>query len=86
MGCVSVSEMPPPESIYNTAKAFAFELTYAEGTRVVVSNTCRSGITFIGKNGKEIFTGLGVLETKPAELVREEKVEDETLLVLRFTR
>ena len=70
-------EIPPPDSVYNTAKSFAFELTYAEGTRVLVSNACRSGITFFGKNGKEIFTGLGVLETKPAELVREKLRDDE---------
>ena len=75
-------KVPPPESIYNTAESFEFELIYAEGTRVLVSNTCRLGITFIGKNGKEIFTGLGKLETKPAELVRE-KIRDDEIKLFR---
>lgn len=75
-------EIPPPDSIYNTVKSFEFELIYAEGTKVVVSNKCRSGIAFIGKDGREVFTGGGKLETKPAELIRE-KIRDDEIQLFR---
>lgn len=75
-------EIPPPGSVYNTVKAFRFEAVYAEGTRVVVGNDCRLGITFIGKSGKEIFVTIGKLETKPATLVRE-KIRDDEIKLFR---
>jgi predicted dehydrogenase len=65
--------LPPPTDLYNTATDFAFDVVYASGIRVSVSNQNRNGLLFTGENGKTIFVSRGILEMKPEEL-RSEKI------------
>jgi predicted dehydrogenase len=69
------AELPPTDAVYNTAASFSFEVVYAEGTRVFVSDKFENGIRFYGEGGKEIFVTRGNLKMKPEELVRE-KIQD----------
>jgi len=75
------SDMPAPDQIFNTAANYSFEVVYAEGTRVFVSNSFPNGIRFVGENGKEIFVTRGKLVTKPEELVREKLADNEVHLI-----
>jgi hypothetical protein len=72
--------MPAPSETFNTASDYSFEVVYAEGTRVFVSNRFENGVRFIGEGGKEIFVTRGKLETKPEELIREKIKDDEVKL------
>jgi predicted dehydrogenase len=74
------SDMPPPDQVFNTAANYSFEVVYAEGTRVFVSNTFPNGIRFVGEGGKEIFVTRGKMETKPAEMMREKLSDSEVHL------
>ena len=74
------SDLPPRSAVVNTVNDYAFEVVYAEGTRVFVSGRYENGIRFIGEGGKEIFVTRGKLETKPAELLREKITDSEIKL------
>jgi predicted dehydrogenase len=71
------SDLPPPDATFNTAANYSFEVVYAEGTRVFVSNKNPNGVRFIGEGGKEIFVTRGKLEMTPQELIREKIQENE---------
>jgi predicted dehydrogenase len=75
------SDMPAPDQIFNTAANYSFEVVYAEGTRVFVSNTFPNGVRFVGEGGKEIFVTRGKLVTKPEELIREKLADNEVHLI-----
>jgi len=75
-----VSDLPPPDKIWNTAAHYAFEIIYAEGTRAFVSDRFDNGIRFIGEGGKEIFVTRGKLEMKPDNLIRDKIRPEETHL------
>lgn len=66
-----VATLPSADAIYNTAGDFSFDLVYAGGVRVNVSNRNRNGVHFAGENGKSMFVSRGILETTPDELRRE---------------
>jgi len=72
------SDMPARDSVFNTASDYSFEVVYADGTRVFVSNRFENGIRFFGEGGKEVFVTRGKLETKPEELIRE-KIKDDAI-------
>ena len=71
------SDMPSPDKVFNTAANYSFEVVYAEGTRVFVSNAFSNGIRFVGEGGKEIFVTRGKLETKPEGMIREKLQDNE---------
>jgi len=71
------SDMPSPDKVFNTAANYSFEVVYAEGTRVFVSNAFPNGIRFVGEGGKEVFVTRGKLETKPEEMIREKLQDNE---------
>jgi len=71
------SDLPPRDATFNTAANYSFEVVYADGTRVFVSNKNPNGVRFIGEGGKEIFVTRGKLEMKPQELIREKIQESE---------
>jgi len=75
-----VSDMPAPDQIFNTAANYSFEVVYAEGTRVFVSNKNPNGVRFVGEGGKEIFVTRGKLEMKPQEMIREKLSDSEVHL------
>ena len=74
------SDMPSPDKVFNTAANYSFEVVYAEGTRVFVSNTFPNGIRFVGEGGKEVFVTRGKLETKPEGMIREKLQDNEVHL------
>ena len=74
------SDLPPTDAVFNTASDYSFEVVYAEGTRVFVSNRFPNGVRFIGEGGKELFVTRGKLETNPPELMREKIKDDEIKL------
>jgi predicted dehydrogenase len=69
------ANLPPPTELYNTATDFWFDVVYATGVRVSVSNKNRNGILFTGEDDKTIFVSRGILEMKPEEL-RAQKIDD----------
>jgi predicted dehydrogenase len=75
-----VSDMPPPDKIWNVAASYSFEVVYGDGTRAFVSDRFDNGIRFIGEGGKEIFVTRGKLEMKPDGLIREKLRPEETHL------
>lgn len=72
-----VSDMPAPDAVFNTAGNYSFEVVYADGTRVFVSNKLPNGVRFVGEGGKEIFVARGKLEMKPEELRQQRIGADE---------
>ncbi len=64
------SDLPSPQALWNVAGEFSFELLYADGTRVWVSDKLPNGVAFYGENGGKIFVSRGKLETTPDELIR----------------
>ncbi len=71
------SDIPPYESLFNTAGHYSFEVVYEDGTRAFVSDSFPNGVRFIGEGGKEIFVTRGKLEMKPQELIRDKIQEGE---------
>lgn len=65
------SDIPPYESLFNTAGHYSFEVVYEDGTRAFVSDQFPNGVRFVGEGGKEIFVTRGKLEMKPEALIRE---------------
>jgi hypothetical protein len=74
------SDMPKPDAVFNTAANYSFEVVYAEGTRVFVSNKNPNGVRFVGEGGKEIFVTRGKLEMKPESMLREKIADSEVHL------
>ncbi len=72
--------LPPQTDVYNTPKDFDFDVVYANGVRVNVSNRRPNGITFEGEDGKSIFVSRWELKTVPAELRRQKIRKDEIRL------
>jgi predicted dehydrogenase len=72
--------LPPPDSIYNTATDFSFDVIYPDGIRVNVSNKNRNGVLFTGEDNKTIFVSRGILEMKPDELKTQKIGEGEVRL------
>jgi len=71
------SDLPPADAVFNTAGDYSFEVVYAEGTRVFVSNRFPNGVRFVGEGGKEIFVTRGKLVMKPEEMIREKLSDSE---------
>ncbi len=65
--------LPPPTDLYNVPTDFAFDVVYANGVRVSVSNKHPEGIRFNGEGGKSIFVKRDKLEFKP-ESLRQDKI------------
>jgi len=72
------AQLPPPTALYNTATEFNFDVVYADGVRVNVSDKHPNGILFEGENGKTIFVNREKLEMTPAEL-RKDKIRDDEI-------
>jgi predicted dehydrogenase len=66
-----VATVPPLTALYNTATDFNFDVVYANGVRVNVSNQHPNGIFFEGEDGKTLFVTRGRIEINPKELVRQ---------------
>lgn len=77
-------EMDKPDSLYNVASKFSFELVYADGTRVHASSEFgekeRRFLRYFGENDRELYLCGGKLETKPFELIREKPRDGEVKL------
>ncbi len=67
--------LPPQTDLYNTPPEYAFEIVYANGVRVSVSNKHAEGIRFDGEGGKSLFVKRDKLEFKP-DTLRTEKIRD----------
>jgi predicted dehydrogenase len=65
--------LPAPTDLYNTATDFDFDVIYANGVRVNVTNNKdrTNGITFEGEGGRSLFVNRDKIETTPKELIRE---------------
>lgn len=74
------AELPDPSALYNTAPNYEFDVIYANGIRVNVSNKRPNGIRFDGENGRSLFVNRDGMETTPAELRREKIKEGEVHL------
>jgi predicted dehydrogenase len=67
--------LPPQTDLYNTPTDYAFDVVYASGVRVSVSNKHPEGIRFEGEGGKSIFVKRDKLEFKP-DTLRTAKIRD----------
>jgi len=63
--------LPPADAVYNTVPEYDFDVVYASGLRVNVSDKHPNGILFEGEDGRTIFVNRDRLETTPEELRRE---------------
>ncbi len=70
--------LPPPTELYNTPTDYAFDVVYASGIRVSVSNKHPEGIRFNGEGGKSIFVKREKLEFTP-ETLRTERIRDDEI-------
>ncbi|MDX2186933.1 MAG: Gfo/Idh/MocA family oxidoreductase [Opitutaceae bacterium] len=70
----AVADLPAPDALYNTPPNYVFDVVYANGLRVNVSNRLPNGIRFFGENGKQIFVSRNELTMTPTEL-RKEKIQ-----------
>jgi predicted dehydrogenase len=67
--------LPDPRDLYNTPTGFSFDVVYATGVRVSVSDAFENGIVFEGEGGRRIFVSRDKLEMSPEDL-RKEKIRD----------
>lgn len=74
------ADLPPADALYNTAKDYKFDVVYASGLRVTVSNGLPNGIRFYGENGRQIFVSRGELTMTPEDLRKEKIRPDEIRL------
>jgi predicted dehydrogenase len=72
----AVADLPPPDALFNTPADYVFDVVYANGPRVHVSNRLPNGIRFIGENGRQLFVSRSELTTTPSDL-RKEKIRPE---------
>ncbi|MDX9866544.1 MAG: Gfo/Idh/MocA family oxidoreductase [Kiritimatiellia bacterium] len=77
-------ELDRPESLYNVAPRYSFEIVYADGTRVHASTEFGEKqnrfLRFHGENDRKLYVCAGKLETTPAEMIREKIRDDEVKL------
>jgi predicted dehydrogenase len=77
-------EMGKPDSLYNVASRFSFEIVYEDGTRVHTSTDFGENpsrfLRYFGENGRELYLCGGKLETKPFDLIREKPRDGEVKL------
>jgi len=57
----------PPDPLWNTATEYTFEAVYESGVTMLISNTEKMGVTFVGSEGT-IHADRGKCETDPATL------------------
>lgn len=69
------ADLPPQTDLYNTPTGYAFDVVYANGIRVNVSDKHPNGIRFEGEGGRSIFVNRDKLEFTPENL-REQKIKD----------
>jgi predicted dehydrogenase len=74
------ADLPPQTDLYNTPEHYDFDVVYADGTRVNVSDRHENGILFEGEDGKSIFVSREKLQFTPAEMRRDKIRPDETHL------
>jgi hypothetical protein len=67
--------LPPADAVYNTVPEYDFDVIYANGVRVNVSDKHPNGILFEGEDGRTIFVSRDRIETTPEEL-RRQRIED----------
>lgn len=74
--------LPPATDLYNTATDFDFDVIYANGVRVNVTNNKdrTNGIRFEGEDGRSLFVNRDKIETTPKELIRQRIKDDEIRL------
>ncbi len=74
--------LPSPTDLYNTATAFRFTCTYANGVKMEVGNEEQipHGITFEGENGKSIHVKRDSITFTPKELSQEKITDGEIRL------
>lgn len=77
---IRTATQPDAAALYNTTTDFDFDVIYAGGVRVNVSNLHPRGILFSGEDGRSLFVSRDSIETTPAELRRERIKEDEIRL------
>lgn len=75
-----VATLPPQTDLYNTPPNYAFDIVYANGLRVSVSDKHPEGIRFDGENGKSIFVKRDRLVFTPDTLAQEKIRENEIRL------
>lgn len=75
-----VATLPPQTDLYNTPPEYAFDVVYANGLRVSVSNKHAEGIKFDGEGGKSIFVKRGKLDFTPATLAQDKILDSEIRL------
>ncbi|MBI5381692.1 MAG: Gfo/Idh/MocA family oxidoreductase [Opitutae bacterium] len=68
-------KLPPQNELYNTPTDYVFDVVYADGLRVNVSNNHPNGILFEGEDNRSIFVNRNKLEFSPEEL-RKNKIQD----------
>jgi predicted dehydrogenase len=61
-------DVPAESEIYNTARSFSFDVVYANGVVVSVSDRNRNGVQFHGENGDHLFVARNTLEFSSPEL------------------
>ncbi len=67
--------LPPDNAVYNTVTDYDFDVIYANGVRVNVSNKHKNGILFEGEDGRTLFVDRNKLETTPDDL-RRQRIQD----------
>jgi predicted dehydrogenase len=72
---INSAVLPPADAVYNTVPDFDFDLVYATGLRVNVSNRHENGLLFEGEDGRTIFVRRDLIETTPEDL-RRQRIED----------
>lgn len=80
------AELPDSSAIYNTAPKYHFECVYANGVRMIVTDTTENpqGILFEGEGDKSIFVKRGEIKMNPFEL-RRERIQDSEIRVYKST-
>jgi predicted dehydrogenase len=80
------ADLPPKGDLYNTAKNFYFECTYANGLKMIVSSdeAVAQGVTFIGEDGRSIEVTRRHIKMNPPEL-RRDRIRDDEIRVYKST-
>ena len=65
------AEFPNVPNGYNVATRFSARLVYANGVELVVEDSGRNGVMFVGEQGR-IFVNRGTISGKPVEALRDD--------------